>query len=383
MQGKLVALAALVLFTAAVFLAVRSTRVLVALVVSLIVSLVWSNAFAAAAIGHLNQVSAAFNVLIIGLGGELGIHFCMRYAELAAQGRSRTDALSARRASRWARRCSRVPSPRRSASWCSGPPTTAGVAELGLIAGAGVLISLASSLTLLPALLALGANTHPYFAPPSLPLAAKLRHIPVTYSRPIRWAALAIAVGSLALLPRARFDHNPVNLRDPNTESVQAFQDLLEQSSTSPWTVDLIEAGSRRGAGEGRRARSSCPFVESALTLVDYVPQQQDEKRAILETMAFLVPPPVRAERAARRRRADRGARASRDGRSVRAPARPTTRASPRARTSLRDALAKLLAALARAPESRHAPGSAPGQRRRFAGRAARASSSRRCRPTS
>jgi hopanoid biosynthesis associated RND transporter like protein HpnN len=258
-QGKLVAVAALLLFTAAVFLAVRSARVLMALVVSLIVSLVWSNAFAAATIGHLNQVSAAFNVLIIGLGGELGIHFCMRYAELAAQGRSRKDALAETGLTM-------------GSSLFSSAVTTAigflvfwptdyrGVAELGLIAGAGVLISLASSLTLLPALLALGANTHPYFATPSLPLAAKLRHIPVTYSRPIRWAALGIAVGALALLPRARFDHNPVNLRDPNTESVQAFQNLLEQSSTSPWTVDLIEPDLATAQGKADELRQ-LPFV--------------------------------------------------------------------------------------------------------------------------
>ena len=124
-QGKLAALASLVLFTVAVCFALRSLRVLLALVASLVASLVWTNAFAAAAIGHLNQVSVAFNVLIIGLGGELGIHFCLRYAELAAQGRSRAEALAADRRARSAARCSRARSPPRSASWCSCRPTTA------------------------------------------------------------------------------------------------------------------------------------------------------------------------------------------------------------------------------------------------------------------
>ena len=79
----------LVLFTVAVCFGLRSLRVLLALVASLIASLVWTNAFAAAAIGHLNQVSVAFNVLIIGLGGELGIHVCMRYRSWPPQGRTR------------------------------------------------------------------------------------------------------------------------------------------------------------------------------------------------------------------------------------------------------------------------------------------------------
>ena len=291
-QGKTLALVALVLFTFATFFAVRSLRVLVALVASLVVSLIWSNAFAAATIGHLNQVSATFNVLIIGLGGELGIHFCMRYAELAAKGRSRTDALTETGATI-------------GSSLFSSAVTTAigflvfwptdyrGVAELGLIAGAGVLLSLAASLTLLPALLSLGARTHPYFAAPSLPFAARLKHVPVTYARPIRWAAVAVAVGSLVLIPRVRFDHNPVNLRDPSTESVRAFQDLLGQSSTSPWTVDLV-APDLATAQAKAAALTQLPFVSDARTLVDYVPDQQDEKRAMLETMAFLVPPPAR-----------------------------------------------------------------------------------------
>jgi len=291
-QGWQLALAALVLFTSATFFAVRSLRVLVALVASLVVSLIWSNAFAAATIGHLNQVSATFNVLIIGLGGELGIHFCMRYAELAAKGRSRTDALAETGVTI-------------GSSLFSSAVTTAigflvfwptdyrGVAELGLIAGAGVLISLAASLTMLPALLSLGAKTHPYFAAPSLPFAARLRHVPVTYARPIRWAALALAVGSLALIPRVSFDHNPVNLRDPSTESVQAFQDLLGQSSTSPWTVDLV-APDLVTAQAKTAQLTQLPFVSDARTLVDFVPDQQDEKRAMLETMAFLVPPPAR-----------------------------------------------------------------------------------------
>ena len=288
-EGKKLALAALALFTGATFFAVRSLRVLVALVASLVVSLIWSNAFAAAAIGHLNQVSATFNVLIIGLGGELGIHFCMRYAELAAKGRSRTDALGETGASMGSALFSSAVTTAIGflVFW---PTDYRGVAELGLIAGAGVLLSLASSLTLLPALLALGARTHPYFAAPSLPFAGRLRHVPVTYARPIRWAAFAVGVGSLALIPRASFDHNPVNLRDPSTESVQAFQDLLQQSSTSPWTVDLVEPDLATAQAKAAEL-AKLPFVESAQTLVDYVPDRQAEKRAILDTMAFLVPP--------------------------------------------------------------------------------------------
>lgn len=295
-QGRLLGLAALVLFTGAVYFALRSWRVLFALVTSLVASLVWSNAFAAAVIGHLNQVSATFNVLLVGLGGELGIHFCMRYAELVAKGRSRPEALAETGGTL-------------GSALFSSAVTTAigflvffptdyrGVAELGLIAGAGVLFSLVSSLTLLPALLSLGARERPYFASASLPAIARLRHVPIEWARPIRWAALLLALVSIWLVPYAQFDHNPVNLRDPNTESVQAFEDLLRRSSTSPWTVDWIVAD--LPAAQALAAElAKVEVVEKTMTLADYVPAQQEEKRAVLDTIALLVPvpPPVAAK---------------------------------------------------------------------------------------
>ena len=203
-QGKLAALASLALFTASVFFGLRSLRILLALVASLIASLVWTNAFAAAAIGHLNQVSVAFNVLIVGLGGELGIHFCLCYQELAAKGRSRAGTLSLAGAT--------IGSALLSSAVTTAigflvflPTDYRGVAELGLLSGAGVLISLVSSLTLLPALISLGAPAEPESGEAKPSRIAGWLRLPVVYARAVRWIAFAVALGSLALLPRARW----------------------------------------------------------------------------------------------------------------------------------------------------------------------------------
>jgi hypothetical protein len=289
LQGKVVGAVSFVLFSVAVFFALRSARVVLALVVSLLVSVLWTNAFAAAAVGHLNQVSAVFNVLIIGLGGELGIHVCLRYAELVGQGRSRAAALIETGESI-------------GSSLVSSAGTTAigflvflptdyrGVAELGFISGAGMLISLASSLTVLPALLALGLGASPRVAPADMPWVAHLRHVPVTYARPIRIVAAVLALIAIFLIPRARFDHNPVNLRDPSTESVQAFQDLLSRSTTSPWTIDVLVPDLESADALAKRLAAQEP-VKQAITVLDFVPSDQDTKRAILEQAALFVPP--------------------------------------------------------------------------------------------
>ena len=290
-QGLFIGIASFVLFTTAMFFGVRTPRSILALAGCLVASLLWTNAFAAAAVGQLNQVSIAFNVLVIGLGGELGIHFSMRYLELLAQGRPRAVALPEAAASV-------------GGSLVSSAGTTAigflvflptdyrGVAELGLISGAGVLLSLLSTFTVLPALLAVGAPERPASPAPALPWVARLRHLPLAYARPIRLAALALGAGSLFLLPEAHFDHNPVNLRDPNTESVQAMNDLLAQTDRSPWTVDAITPDLPSAEALAARLRE-LPPVARAVTLADFVPKGQDEKLALLADAAFFAPPLV------------------------------------------------------------------------------------------
>jgi hypothetical protein len=288
-QGQIVGVVSFVLFSVIVFVALRSPRLVLALVGSVLASVLWTNAFAAFAVGHLNQVSAAFNVLIIGLGGEFGIHVCMRYRELLSQGRSRADALVEMGRTM-------------GSSLVSSAGTTAigfyvflptdyrGVAELGLIAGTGVLLSLVSSFTVLPALLSLGAPEQPRAPVIGTSFTAKLQHLPLRYAAPIRWAAAAVAIASAALLPRAAFDHNPVNLRDPSTESVQAFEDLLARSTSTPWTADATAPGVADARALAERLRA-LPVVGEARTISDYVPADQDEKLAILEEAALFLPP--------------------------------------------------------------------------------------------
>lgn len=288
-QGKVVGAVSLLLFTGIVFFALRSARMVVALVGSLIVSLLWTNAFATLAIGHLNQVSAVFNVLIVGLGGELGIHVCLRYAELLGKGRPRPEALREMGASI-------------GSSLFSSAVTTAigflvflptayrGVAELGVISGGGMILSLISSLTVLPALLSLGrapAARPPLHAPA---WATRLRHVPLDYARGIRISAAAVAIGAICLVPRLGFDHNPVNLRDPSTESVQAMNDLLARSGTSPWSIDAIAPDLATADALAEQLRR-LPTVARALTLTSYVPDAQAAKLDVLQTTALFLPP--------------------------------------------------------------------------------------------
>ena len=287
-QSLRVAIVSIVLFTVAVLVALRSTRTVLALVGSLLVSLVWSNGIAAATVRDLNIISAAFNVLIVGLGGEFGIHFAMRYIELVASGRRRAQALVETAQSI-------------GGSLFSSAVTTSlgfflfmltdfsGVAQLGLISGAGIFASLAATLTVLPAILALG-HREPVVADVRVPpWLAQLDRLPIRFASIVRPLALAVGLGAIVLLPRIHFDYNPVRLHDPHQESVAAFEELLGRSDSSPWTADLIAPSLEAARTLGDRVRS-LPEVAQVRTILDYVPDDQDAKRETLATASYFVP---------------------------------------------------------------------------------------------
>ena len=318
-QTRVTAVVSFVLFSGAVIYALRSTRVVAALLASLLVSLAWTNAIAAATVGELNQISAVFNVFIVGLGGEFGIHFCMRYAELCASGRSRTQALVLTGATT-------------GGSLVSSTATTAigffvflltdfvGVAQLGLVTGLGMIASLVSTLTVAPAVLAVGAPVVARTEAAQPPWIKRLEHLPLAYARPIRWGAVGLGLLAAVLVPRAHFDHNPLELRDPSTESVQAFEDLLARRSSSPWTIDVVAPNLSQAETLAARL-AELPVVLDARTLDDWVPKDQEEKREVLETASFFVPPlvadvpnpPPPAQRAALERLAAATAEARKD----------------------------------------------------------------------
>ena len=111
-----------------------------------------------------------------------------------------------------------------------------GVAQLGVISGIGMFASLLSTLTVLPALISLGAE--PVVSVPRTPAwLGQLDLFPVRHAKTIRITAAAVGLAALAVAPRIRFDYNLVNLHDPSTESVSTFDALLVKGEYSKITV--------------------------------------------------------------------------------------------------------------------------------------------------
>jgi hopanoid biosynthesis associated RND transporter like protein HpnN len=272
-------------------IALRSIKLVFAAVIALLSGLIWTLAFAAFSIGHLNLVSVTFTVLFIGLGVDFAIHLGMNYADLLHAGKNNLQAQE-----------NAVRNVGSSLVLCTVttaigffvfiPTDYRGVAELGLISGAGMFIILFITLTLMPALL------YTWLAPSERERApGKLRfrdrwwtHLD-RYGTWVRRIAALACIGALLLLPSARFDENVINMRNPGTESVQAFNDLLSQAGmASPWFINAV-APDLESAQRLANQLGGFESVAHTVTLADYVPAQQDEKREILADIGYFFPP--------------------------------------------------------------------------------------------
>ncbi|MEQ8968032.1 MAG: MMPL family transporter, partial [Azospirillaceae bacterium] len=144
-----------VLLVAAILVVgLRSARAVAGVLVALVCGLIWTGGFAALSIGHLNLISVAFAVPFVGLSVDFGIHFALRAAEHRREGRAVPESLD--RAARGVGPSLALAAVCATIGFLAFVPTDyRGLAELGIIAGAGMLVALFAALTVLPAILSL------------------------------------------------------------------------------------------------------------------------------------------------------------------------------------------------------------------------------------
>lgn len=287
--ASLAGLFSLALVTVLLIAGLRSGRLLFAVLLTLIVGLVWTAAFATVTIGELNLLSVAFAVLFIGLGIDFGIHCALRYREAVLGGLATGPALV--EAVRGVRGALMLATATTSVAFLSFVPTDyRGISELGIIAAAGVAIAMVLNLTLLPTLLVLlpvrnrrGGKA----IGPTIDASPFVRR----HARPITLAALALGLAALPLVAQMRFDHNPLNLRDLGTESVQTVLELIALSD-APYTASVL-VRDRRAAEDLAKRLAALPLVDKTVTIADYVPKKQADKLAIIEDTALFLAPVV------------------------------------------------------------------------------------------
>ncbi|NKB55670.1 MAG: MMPL family transporter [Alphaproteobacteria bacterium] len=280
--GKTAGAISLLLVTVLLFAGLRSMSLILPAMITLLTGLVWTAAFATIAVGHLNLISVAFAVLFVGLGIDFSIHFCLRYSEALGEKSADSSPLGV---------AADVGGSLAIGAICAAvgflaflPTDYKGLAELGLISAGGMLIAFFTNVTLLPALLKV------FPAPSRRPPGQRKMPLKPGTSRIIVLGFLVLGAAAAVVSFQARFDFNPMNLKDSRSESVVAFHDLAQDSHNGIYAIDLLTANRAAAKAAAERLRA-LPAVGSAVTLDSLVPGNQTEKLTIIEDIAFFLAP--------------------------------------------------------------------------------------------
>jgi hopanoid biosynthesis associated RND transporter like protein HpnN len=273
---------------AILWLALGSARIIFAVAVSITLGLAISAAWGLFLVGALNLISLGFFVLFVGLGIDFGIQFSVRYRA------ERHDCDDLHAALHSTAMKAGGPLALAAAATAIGfssflPTDYRGLSELGQIAGSGMIIAFLTSITVLPALLALlnpPGEFHSMGFAALAPVDQFLEHHRIAV---VVLTGLAVLSASplLLFLP---FDFNPLHLRSPKVESVATFLELRKDPRAGVNAVEIV-APNLDAANLIAQRLSELSQVSQTITLSNLVPDDQDAKLKLIGETADVIDP--------------------------------------------------------------------------------------------
>lgn len=284
MQWALAGSVALIILI--LYLTLKSWRIIVPILITLLGGLAATTAAALIMVKSLNLISVAFAVMFTGIAVDFGIQFGVRYRDARNHFPDFAEAL------RHGAKLIAVPLLLAALSTAAGflsfvPTSYKGVAELGLIAGAGMLIAFTLNITVLPALMRFtnpGAEAEPMGFSWAKPLDDFLDKNRKTVLAAFALGFVTFGVAALYM----PFDFDPLNLKNRKTEAVATTFDLIKDPDTSPYTIDILAPNLDDAEKLAEKIRA-LPEVAQALTLKTFVPADMPEKEGIVRDAANLL----------------------------------------------------------------------------------------------
>ncbi len=283
-RDMIVANVASILLVALLFIATfRSVGRPLLAVVTLVAAIVVTFGFATAVLGRLNLLSSIFAVVLVSEGINYGVHVLAHYQAALADGFAAAQAIR----DTFRRAGGGLLLGGLTTACAFGSPAFAdfqGLAELGVVAGVGILICLLAMFTLFPALLAAVDGRRPASSPaphtePGPPAVPYRRRPRVAW--PV-FAAFTVLALAAALYGRGvGFDYNLLRLQSPRSESVRWERELIRRENRSSFCASIV--ADRARLEELRERYRALP--EEVLCTEALFPEDEDEKRTILASI--------------------------------------------------------------------------------------------------
>ncbi|GBQ23283.1 hypothetical protein AA0472_1044 [Acetobacter estunensis NRIC 0472] len=284
-------LGSLVLVTVWLTLAVHTWRVIIPIVVTLVTGLLFTTGFAAIAVGTLNLISVAFAILFVGIAVDFAIQFSVRFLgqHPTQTGEAGLEEALFQTGEETGHQIL-VAALATAAGFLAFTPTAfLGVAELGEIAGIGMMVAFVCTIALLPALLRIfrPAVDHPRTGYLFMkPVDQTIRR----WRKPLLGLFALIAIAGMALIPSLKFDGDPLHTKDPKSEGMRTLHLLMANPVSSPYSAEYLAPNLDAAKVMADKA-AKLPGVHDAMWLGSYVPTDQDTKLALIQDAAQILLP--------------------------------------------------------------------------------------------
>ncbi|MFQ5671916.1 MAG: MMPL family transporter [Nitrospinales bacterium] len=255
-------------------------------VFSLVIGICWAMGFTTLTVGHLNILSVVFTTILIGLGIDFGVHILERYREERSSGKDIITALEKTiRGTGMGNFAGAI-----TTAIAFGAMTLTdfkGIAELGWIAGGGIILCFVAMILLLPALVTLEEKHRGNIYRNRSVQTANSKTLDRVFDH-YRWIIVISAVSVVWAgwsLKDLTFDYNILKLQAKGTEAVQYELKIIEGAKRSTWYAAVITS-SLDEAKRKLKLIKALPTVGNAESIVSILPDNQEQKIETIKTLA-------------------------------------------------------------------------------------------------
>jgi uncharacterized protein len=246
----------------------------------LLLGTAWAFGYVTLVIGHLNILSVTFTATLIGIGIDYGAYYVARYMQLVREGLPCEEALL--ETTRSAGPAIVTGALTTSIAFFSAALTSfIGVAELGIIAGGGLLLCAVAQLVVLPPLIkVVDSSRFGRRLPTPVPVHKWINPL-LRFPRFVFCGGLIITLAAGLGMQHLWYDHNLLDMQARGLESVELEKKLLSECDQSVWYA-LSIANNREELLERKAKFLKLPSVERTEEIVSLLPVDEEVKRPII-----------------------------------------------------------------------------------------------------
>jgi len=256
------------------------------LVTSLVLAIIWTFGFATISFGQLNLLSIVFTLVLVGIGVDFGVHMLLRYVENRKNGSGAQEAVQ-------------ISIFKTGPGIIMGALTSVcafysvlgsdfrGLAELGLIGGTGILLSLLAMLTILPALLLITERNRRRPANSTRVVAFPVLDRISTRPLLLLFILATVSIAAMPGLFNLHFSYNLLELQAKGLESVEYERRLISESDESTWYA-IMTTDSPEAVNELISKVKKLPSVGKVESILDFIPEADEQKALYAKAVAAL-----------------------------------------------------------------------------------------------